>query len=78
MVGRINRRRFLQASAAAAAAASVTGHAPAAQPPGERVRVAIVGVAGLKATYEAARASDHYKDESDRQEPEKVVEWLLR
>jgi dienelactone hydrolase len=32
----------------------------------------------LKATYEAARASDHYKDESDRQEPEKVVEWLLR
>jgi predicted dehydrogenase len=46
MVGRINRRRFLQASAAAAAAASVTGHAPAAQPPGERVRVAIVGVAG--------------------------------
>jgi predicted dehydrogenase len=46
MTGRMHRRRFLQASATAAAAAYFVNPADAAQVPSERVRVAIIGVAG--------------------------------
>ncbi len=46
MARRINRRRFLQASAAAAAASCFVNPGAAGQPAGERVRVAIIGVAG--------------------------------
>jgi hypothetical protein len=47
MTQRINRRRFLQGSAAGAAAAYFVNPSLAAQvPASERVRVAIVGVAG--------------------------------
>ena len=46
MTARIHRRRFLQASATAAAAAYFVNPADAAQVPNERVRVAIIGVAG--------------------------------
>jgi predicted dehydrogenase len=46
-MSRINRRRFLQSSAALAAASYFVDPAAAAQPGGnERVRVAIIGVAG--------------------------------
>src|SRR2546430_2762286 len=47
MTHRINRRRFLQGSAAVAAAAYFVNPGGAAQPAGnERVRVGIIGVAG--------------------------------
>jgi predicted dehydrogenase len=46
MARRIHRRQFLQTSAATAAAAYFVHPLDAAQAPGERVRVAIVGVAG--------------------------------
>jgi predicted dehydrogenase len=46
MSRRIPRRRFLQASAATAAAGYFVNPSEAAQPAGERVRVGIVGVAG--------------------------------
>jgi predicted dehydrogenase len=47
MTQRMSRRRFLHASAAAAATPYFVNPTPAAQvPPSERVRVAIVGVAG--------------------------------
>src|SRR5260370_32881534 len=47
MTQRIDRRRFLQGTAAVAAATCLVNPSEAAQPAaGERVRVAIVGVAG--------------------------------
>jgi predicted dehydrogenase len=46
MARRIHRRQFLQTAAATSAAAYFVHPAGAAQAPGERVRVAIIGVAG--------------------------------
>jgi predicted dehydrogenase len=46
MPRRIDRRRFLQTSAAIAGAATFANHVGAGQPAADRVRVAVVGVAG--------------------------------